>query len=345
MIHLTSLIPQSAEGASRFGVHFLKDWQECPFRAALKYLAPAADDGWGLMPRTKARPLTRGDAFHVGIEEWYASRVTPTGEDTGAADIDRAVAGLEARMARLEKDYEDPLEMAADRDAVRDLLYRYNEKYGPGGETPEWPEYQVYVDESGPWIEREITVDLDWHGFVLTNRMDLLMLKQGRPLIMEHKTSSGSFIQALCNNMENGWQAKAELFALQSQKDINLNVSSVVVNVINNKPPTRRGPRTIFFKRHPIYHSPMTLKKFHMDVLHTLEWIEDMLGRYNHLLEGGVDHWEAILRIFPKHGGLSQQCYSYGRHCDYWNLCQATGREVHHAPDFNPRVRKQDETE
>jgi hypothetical protein len=328
---LKQYIPKMEGGGSRFGTTFIKLYLTCPYQWAMAWVAPHPDGGQGLTTRYKARPLLAGGSFHAGIERWYASRcINPsTGqltEDHGRPDVERAEDDINTWVAQNEGQWETPEEREADRTLTIDWLRRYDEFYGPKGVVPEFPDTRVYVDETGPWIEREVTIPLPG-DMEFTCRIDLVASHMGFPCVYEHKTSSPSSIQSLCSISHLSAQPSAELLALKVGAHLPFIPAACVMNVLNKKPPMGGKGKTLPFYRERVSRTEADLEKFLHDVTSTLQEIEERLGAYQRLLEDGVPTYQALLTTFPRRGTFTGACHSYNRKCDYWALCANTGRE------------------
>lgn len=340
LIH--TLLPHLPGGASQFGISFLTSWVKCPYRFALTYLAPHPSGGRGLTLSTKASPLLAGGSFHLALETWYASRcVNPstgeTTEDHGQPDLERARQAILTHSAEHAHEWESPEARAVDTQLTLDWLQRYHDFYGPQGAMPEWPEMKVYVDETGPWIEREVRVPLT-EGLYLTSRIDLVASDGGHPVVYEHKTTSASQFFALQNRMHLSAQPTAELLALQTGAGLPFVPSACVINILNKNPGKAANAKTQPFARPRVSRTEADLAKFVFDAGTWLRDIEEHLGAWKALTDAGVDDWEAIARVFPRTGTLNGACTEYNRQCQFWGLCIQTGRESRGANAFQARV-------
>jgi hypothetical protein len=315
---------------------------ECPYRWAMFRLAPHPA-GKGLTQQHKARPLIAGGLFHASIEPWYKSRCLneSTGqwcEDTGVPNLERAQHELDTWAAAHAHEWEDPIERDTDTQLCRDWLLRYHEHYGPTGKEPDFPNLRVYVDETGPWVEREVTLDLG-NGLQATCRIDLVASDLGHPVVVEHKTTSASYYFSLLRGMHIAAQPSMELLCLQRARALPFIPSACLVNVLNKnagKGPTAKTPP---FGRERVSRTEAELSHFEMNLTRWLTTIEDWLGEYENWLEKGVDNFTAISRVFPRTGTLTNQCYTYNRPCEMWQVCASSGREALVASTYQPRYR------
>lgn len=333
----------TATGGSRIGLSFMKSWFTCPYRAAMEHLAPHPD-GRGLTSHHKARPLLAGGLFHAAIEPWYRSRcINPsTGqwtEDTGKPDLERARHELDTWAAQHYSEWEDPIEADTDTQLCREWLQRYHDHYGPTGKEPDFPNLRVYVDESGPWIEREVVLPLG-NDLEATCRIDLVASDLGQPVVVEHKTTSASYFFNLLKMMHIGAQPTMELLCLKEGGGLPFLPSACVVNVLNKNPGKSPMAKTPPFGRERVSRTEADIGHFKRNLLTWLETIERWLGEYEQLTTAGHDPYDAISLVFPRTGTLTGQCYSFNRPCEMWQVCSSTGRESLIAASYKPRYRE-----
>ena len=338
MTALHDLIAPSLEGGSRFGVHMLADML-CPQEWALKYLA-RHPDGIGLTTR-KGRALNVGSGWHQVLEAWYRTRVTDSSgawcPDHGVPDLDATVSHLTKWMNDHQSDWEDPDEWLKDYRTLTDGITKYHNFYGPGGPAAEYPETQVYVDGTGPWIEREITVALD-HEFQFTSRIDLIVTYRGRLAVMEHKSTSASFYHSLIDSLEIDAQPTAELFTLMGATGLPY-VPSTFFGNIWNKNPKRDGTGTPPFGRPIISRTEEHVAHFTEMALDSLIEMNHRCERYLTLLKGGMDQFSAINACFPRRGLIFKHCVRFNRKCPFWALCQSgIGLNERNVMAFQPRI-------
>lgn len=344
-ISALQLIPSLKDGASRFGLHFMGSWISCPRKAALMHLMPHPNGGIGLAPQHTKRPLGVGWTYHEGIAHWYLTRCT--NRSTGEPDRDTGQPSLEATLDHLtvmadtrKADWEDEEEWSADVALCRELVTRYDQWYGPKGIDPEWPNVQVFCDETGPWIERTIEVPIGDTGLVYTCRPDLLATHLGTMCVWEHKTAAPSSISGLLARMHVEAQPTGELRALRhAHPKLASTISAVVINAINKKP--AKGPRgtTPHFARERVSRTELDFAQFDNDVEQTLLWIGGMILHWHTLQEKhSMSPWEAMMYAFPKLGTMHGACHSYNSQCEFASICQQAGRERAMALSYRPRM-------
>jgi hypothetical protein len=338
---LQQLVSPTLEGGSRFGVSFLRAWK-CPYEWALRYIAPNPNGGTGLVTETKARPLLVGGAFHFGLEMWYKARCTDpsTGgfcEDRGSADLDVIEACINAYVLDHHKEWEDEMEMAKDEKDLVEYVRRYHHHYGAGGLDPEFPGLRVFVDGTGPWIEREITVKLPNTGFEFSCRIDLIVTDGGILKVLEHKTTSASGLYSLMSSFHLDAQPTAELWTLQQALALPVVPQAVVLNVLN-KNPRKDGTGTPPFARQDTSRTEADVAAFQNMVWKMLAEMNECCENYVQAISRGMEPFDAILLCFPRRGTIFQHCLRYGRKCDYWGLCSLTGFEARGAAAFKPRI-------
>lgn len=341
--NLLDLIPAQADGASRFGVHFISTWLRCPFEAALEHLAPHPSGGRGLTRQYKARPLLAGGGFHAAIDPWYRSRcLNPsTGAwcpDTGKPDLERALFELDTWVASHATQWEDPVERETDHQLIRGWMQRYHDYYGPTGTHPDFPNLQVYVDETGPWIEREVTIPVA-DGLFYTVRIDLVASDLGHPCVYEHKTTAASSYHTLLKSMHLSAQPTGELFGLKVARALPFLPVACVVNVLNKNPGKMANAKTPPFGRERVSRTEADIGRFESNLLLWLSRIDEWLGAYKHLVSTGVEPYDAIAQVFPRNGTITGTCYRFNRACDFVPMCSMVGREALSAHAYNPRHR------
>lgn len=339
---LKKWIPPHEGGGSRFGMSFLSLYLACPARWALAYVAPHSQ-GRGLITPHKARPLLAGGGFHSAVDPWYTSRCKDpsTGqwcEDHGRPDLDFAMHTLDTWVATHAGEWDDPVEMDTDHQLGRDWVRRYHDYYGPGGTMPEYPNVKVFVDETGPWVEREIVVPLG-QGLEFTSRIDLVAIDRGYPAVYEHKTAAASSMKSTKAMAHLKAQFTGELFALGHGAKLPFQPSRCVVNILNKNPGQTSRAKTLPFEREAVSRTEEQIARFALNLEGWLSQMGEDLQRYEALLEDGVPTFEALYRVFPLVGTTTGACFSYQRACDFWPMCSNTGREHLSAVAYDPRYR------
>lgn len=335
-------IPPHEGGGSRFGMSFLSLYLACPTKWALAYVAPHPD-GRGLVTAHKARPLLAGGSFHAAVEPWYLSRCRnkSTGqwcEDHGQPDLELAMHHLDTWVASHAGEWDDPIEMDTDHQLVRDWVRRYHDYYGPGGTMPEYPNVRVFVDETGPWVEREIVVPLGG-GLEFTSRIDLVASDRGFPAVYEHKTAAASSMKSTKAMAHLKAQFTGELFALGHGAKLPFQPSRCVVNILNKNPGKTAAAKTLPFEREAVSRTEEQIARFADNLTTWLGRMGEDLHHYETLCQQGVEPYQAIFRVWPMVGTATGACFSYQRACDMWPVCMNTGREHLSALAFDARYR------
>lgn len=330
-MRLTEVIPANATGASRFGIHFLKDALSCRYRWALKYLLPTAD-GRGLKPFTReGGPLDTGLAFHKFAEVYYTSRCA-SGKDTGVADFERALSAADTMLLNTDGVWDDEALDAA-RGSVREWCHRYHTQY-----ANEWPQTEVYCDETGPWVEREFTIPLGPHGLYFTCRIDLVATHLGTLAAWDHKTTTASFAGRLELGMNLDPQPTGNLLAL-SRALPDLPITYWLMNVVVKNPAkVQRDTSVPPFSRPRIRRTRADLTYFEHLTTQLLTELDEQVDHWSHLCNTGMEPHDAILEVFPRSGQYTGACYAYNRSCEFEALCTAVGYERQLLTDFSTRV-------
>lgn len=152
----------------------LKCWQRCPRQYELRYRL-------GVEPEFTPRALAFGGAFHVALAAHYSAR-----RDGDTIALDGLVEVFRAAWA-LQADSDVPLEQTDEPDDAVDRATRMLEVFAAAvaGETSEVVAVEepfavpLHDPDTGEVLEEQLT------GFI-----DLVVMEDGRRVIVEHKTSA-----------------------------------------------------------------------------------------------------------------------------------------------------------
>lgn len=317
MTSIANLQPSEVTGASEFGSHFITTFRDCPMKWYNSYRRPhpTIEGGVGLDFTFTPVPLMVGWLTHQGLESYYRS-----GWQDGAYDLELAFEAVESGVANRAAEFQSP-EMREDCIAqTRALLTTYHDWYGPGGASPDWPNLKVLHDNEGsPLIEREFRIDMGYGGYVYTARLDTVVEFSGYVYALEHKTTAASAVGRLFQRMSMDTQATGQAFLLDqlfetTKPKQGILINALVKRVARGKPPCLR---------HPVNYTQAHFKKFRLDVISTLQKIDEACEKYEDLLNGGMDHNEAASQVFVQHTG---QCVGFGP-CTFLPICQNIGSE------------------
>src|SRR5258706_602917 len=306
-------------GGSAFGWHFLTNWSNCQTYWWNRNLRPHPDGGLGIEPIESRVPLAIGSAFHTGLEVWYHSGwadAQDTGERSLAQALSAARDALVAHGFDPTGDNEDAVGAWA---TLEELLTRYHSTYGPDGSQCEWPNDMVLSDTAGqPYIERELALDLGYHGYVLTARLDLIVLNGSHGLIArEHKTSAASLANRLLDRFELDGQATTQALMLVHHFP-DQPIIGVEVNVAI-KDRASKSPLPALIRRRT-HRSDAQLEKFTLDARRKLGQIDAAVAYYESLMMAGMSADEAARVAFDGSPDGYQCVGAFGK-CAFFDLC------------------------
>jgi hypothetical protein len=337
-------IPKQTEfGASPVGNSYLALFANCPKAWYNNYLRPIPTTGregeplvtQGISPMSTALPLVEGDIFHTGLEAWYLSGCRD-GADTGEYDTDQGLTAAESKWSSRKRHYETDVDEGESWANMQTLLLNYFERYGPNGDSPDFPTVMVAHDGEGkPLVEREFKSDLPYGNYYYTMRADLVVLHRGYLKMGEHKTSVASFLGQRLKSTHYDSQMTGQCWVMRENfPDTPLN--GVWVNVIVKF----RSAKSKFdiAERETTTRSQFQLDNFPLGAADILQQIDDRVGDFHRNLGDGVDKEMAAQLSFPDHGTRSGRCFAFNRYCDYFNLCQNPGREETILSNYRPRT-------
>ena len=330
--------PERETDVTSAGSHYLKDWTGCPAKGAYSHFYPHPKldpelDQFGLQPIFVGEALVQGSALHTGLEEWYRSRIKD-GEDTGEANIDRALEAADSSWGQRGNQIQDQTFVEAKRNETSLILRRYHDYYGPGGMLSEYPNTKVFCDPTGePWIEKTFEIDVGG-GYHYTSRIDLLVEHQSFLCVMDHKSSKASFAKRIAMMAEMEAQFTGELLCVHDQFP-DLAINGVLVNILVKD--RRNGPP---FDRVMVHRTNKELELYRFHTRQQFERIDYLISIYHDLISDGMDPDEAFSYAFPKDGARNDHCFAYFRQCHFWSLCKSPGLQAKLIPgSMNPKRR------
>ncbi len=321
-------------GASRTGIHYMKEWRSCPIKWFNKFARPHPSGGLGLRSKDMTKPLVLGVCVHDGLEAYYHSGIR-CGKDSCIRDVELAVRTAQAKLATFDLADFPEIREACFAESEK-LIRSYHDFWGPGGINDDTTELRVVCDSSGPIIEREYEIDLG-NGYSYTCRVDLVVEQWEQCYVMEHKTCGVYGLWSLVRRFNLDAQATGECLVL-SDKLGDKPVNGVMLNALVKE----RGPNSKVppFHREPIPRSDLQLEKFEDDARSTLIDIDQHMYLYNELVDKGVSVDSAARKVFPGHGTSNGHCQAWNRPCEYTDLCQHPGYELKYLCNYDPRSRK-----
>jgi len=330
--------PERESDVTSAGSHYLKDWSGCDAKGAYAHFYPhpkmdASLDQFGLQPLYVGEALVQGSAIHNGLEEWYHSRIKD-GEDTGEANIDRALEASDATWSQRGQQMIDQDLIAPKRAETHLVLRRYHDYYGQGGALQEYPNTKVYCDDKGePWIEKQFEIDVGG-GYHYTARIDLLVHHQGFLCAMDHKSSKASFAKRIASMAEMEAQFTGELLCIHDSFP-DLSINGVIVNILVKD--RRKGPP---FDRVMVGRTKQELDLYRYHTRQQFIRIDQMKQTFQDLIDEGIDPDTAFSYAFPKNGARHDTCFAYYRQCEFWYLCKSPGLQSRLiASSMSPRRR------
>lgn len=315
--------PKSLEGGTPIGSSYLRAYVACPYMFFNQYLRPEGETEdnhqlVGIQPRFKARALSLGSMNHGFMEYLYRSGCKDR-VDTGQWNIEEAIAGTETVKTTVANFYEDPHELETDFQSAIMLGRYYVDRYGPDGLTPDWPRFQVAFDGDGqPLIERQFSLDLGYKNYYVTSKPDLIMTRDGYLITRDHKTAAKSWGARRANNIDTDPQFTmehmilSELFPEEAFEGSEINI--IVKGLVAHTKAER-------FYRNTTTRSLSDIASFKADTIDLLEKIDQAVANFRDLWKSTGDLELAAGLAFPRHGMRIDNCHSFGRPCDFIDLC------------------------
>lgn len=324
------LIPRPIQGSpamaeptttqTRFGWSFLSRYRRCPLSWWNSNLRPH-DDGTpagkrGVVPAFTGEALGVGSMFHRGIQDYLLS-----GWEDGKYDVNAGIEGVHKEYAERLEEWEPEKKDKMLKTTI-DLMDGYDAWWGPNGRYPDWPELQILADAEGnPLIEAEFEIDLDWHGYVFTARLDAVVLWGGYVCALEHKTTDVSWASRLRDRFMLDGQVTGQVMCLQSWESPSEEIRAMPIGGVLLNAVCKRAKNVDPFWREQFSRSPGQLQKFRRDTIRTLTMIEADIAEYEDLVAAGLEPWVAGPQVFASNPP-GDTCVGNFR-CDYFDLCSA----------------------
>lgn len=315
-----------SQGATAYGSHYFGLLDRCERKWWLSTHAPHPHGGVGLGQEFVSRNLLLGRLVHEATAVYYKS--SPT--DPTKRSVDQAIATLEAVAASSSGDWRSPEEREEDIAKGKSLLYDYHH-FWKGD-----PEVEVLLDDQGqPIVERELVVPLTYDGLVFTCRPDLVCLWQGRWVyVMEHKTSSVYSVNGLRADMRVSIQGSGECLAIAHHFP-KLACQGVLLNIMLKD----RSAKSKFapFERDTATRTQAQLDSFRNQLVARHRRIQHLMAEYEDKAKAG-DPWAAGRDTFIPQGMSTGACSNtYGRPCEFLDLCVGVGHEQLNAMGYRAR--------
>lgn len=322
------LIPPPS-GATSFGSHFHSQFDSCQRKWFFSKRAPhpTIPGAVGLRPSWTSEPLLIGDMFHIGMANYYASGATD-----GNYDVAAAVTAAESAGTNRKGEWRSSESFGEAIAKVRSMLWGYDDFYGAGASTPDYPNLSIYCDAEGPVIERELKVEVAKGMPAFTCRVDALVKWNGWLWVFEHKTTSASSARSLQSSMRTSIQGTGECWVL-SKLFPELPIQGVLLNVVVKDRGARSKEPSYF--RDPIARTTGQLEQFEYDLRNRWAAMERARESYERWLDELGDPWAAARRSYIASGGSNGHCTSYGRSCEFIDLCASSGQEHLFAQGFD----------
>lgn len=304
------------KGGSRFGFHFLSDYQSCPTKWYNRNLRPHPSGGLGIEPLGYRAALDIGSRVHRGLEAWYLTKLN------NATSLDAAITGH-----RSPADEFPDGELAESISLTDRLLRLYHERYLDD------PAKEIVWHHGKPGVELELQVDVGYKGYLFTARLDLVWRFDSYVWAVEHKTVAASLLGRLLDRSDIDGQFTGQYWLL-TEHFPGEHVGGVVLDAIVKDRGKSEKPALY---RKNTSRTPEQIEKFRLDVARRLDQIENAVGNYRELLDHGLPHDDAARVVFDGTPDPYQCVSSYGK-CEFYDLC--LNRRV--APDviqssFKPR--------
>jgi hypothetical protein len=262
------------------------------------------------------------------------------GTDTGEWDVEGAIRVMRFEYDSLLGEYEESEKAEEDWVKAETMLRNYYDEYSLRGNSPDYPKIQVAFDGKGvALIERTFSVELGYRDYIFTVRPDLIVLEDGLPLVMEHKSSAyGMWFNKRMEKFEWDSQVSGETFVLHalfpggSDK-----IQGVRGNVLV------KGGKTTKVGRTPLLLRTMEdLESFRLATIDVLRQIDERVEGFWGDYWRGTPVLNAAMRHFPDHGTRTGACEEYGG-CSFLILCKY--KDLHHRQLAGFRARTPTEIE
>ena len=320
--------PQSLEGGTPIGSSYLRAYVACPYSFFNQYLRPENVEEnnhelVGIQSTYTAPALLAGTMFHAFMEELYHSGCKD-GIDTGQWNIDQAIVALEKSRDEVEPKYEKPSKFIEDYDDIHTVCRTYVDHYGPYSNSPyqEYPNYTVAFDGDGePLIERQFSLDLGYKDYYATIKPDVIMYRDGYLITRDHKSAAKGSGKQRLNNINIDCQFTMEYMILGALfpdepfdgSEVNIAQKGYIAS--------SKVPIEDRFLRGTTTRSPDDIASFKADTIDLLEKIDQAVANFRDLWKSTGDLELAAGLAFPRHGMRIDNCHSFGRPCDFIDLC------------------------
>lgn len=328
---------RTPDGGSLVGNTYLSTFAACPREWFNIYLRPTVGPNGqlaytGIAPIKRGRALLQGTLVHKALEAWYLSG-SKDGADTGAYDIDVALAAIDDSATANQDSFESETILEQDRTLTRHMMRRYADSFGPDGLAPDFPNIQVVHDGDGlPLVEREFAVPLGGN-YWFTCKVDLIVQDLGFFKIFEHKTAAPNWVGQRLSSLGLDSQFTGELCVLTDLfPDEPLH--GVRVNVL---PKVTGNTKFGGAVRETTTRTAGQLAQFAADAVGILKRIDESVEQFKAMLAAGTDIETAAAAVFPLHGTRNGRCYAF-RGCPFQRLCQYPERAAITVGAFRPRT-------
>jgi hypothetical protein len=271
----------------------------------------------GVRPVTKAGPLKFGAWFHLMLEAWW----------------DAATDQLGVALAVLEDPHADELD-AFDRVRAQELMLGYDARWGDEPLMVERVEAQFECELRNPETRRPSQT------WMLAGKIDAIAKRDGRPWIVEHKTTSEDISPGSTYWQKLRLDTQVSTYFIGAES-LGFAVEGCIYDVIK-KPSMKPLEATPNDKRK--YKADGTLYAAQRDRDETPEEFRERFRAYvsEHLIElfqrGDVvrmqgelddatfDLWQTarLIReaeLASRHPRNPDNCFQWSRPCDYWEVC------------------------
>lgn len=271
----------------------------------------------GVRPVSKAGPLYFGSWFHAMLEAWWGSTADRLG---------LALAVLEAPAA----DGLDPFE----RVRLQELMLGYDARWGEEALTVDRVEAQFECDLRNPETGRPSQT---WQ---LAGKIDAIATRDGRPWIVEHKTTSEDISPGSTYWQKLRLDTQISTYFLGAQS-LGFDVEGCIYDVIR-KPSLKPREATpeherkytksglLYASQRAESESPEEFRErfraYVAEHLFDLFQRGDVVRVESELGDARYDLWQTarLIReaeLADRHPRNADACFQWSRPCDYWEIC------------------------
>lgn len=292
--------------------------------------------GLGYRPVHRAAPLALGTVIHLGIEAWWR------GEGAMADIIGRVLKSDDGREL-------DAYEAAK----VRPLLLGYAYRAWP--DRRDWEVVAVEEVFRAPLYSPDLEPSPD---FDLAGRIDLVLRRDGRNYIVDHKTTSADLSEPTPRLIERlAFDEQMTIYWLGAESGMRIPVSGIIYDCIGKPgirpllatPPENRRYR----KDGELYanqrETDETPEEYSDRIAEEIERNPERYYRRHETLrldhelhEGVADIWQDAAIIAEnirarRHPRNPNACHDFNRTCEFWDVC-AHGAD----PEFSSQFTRSD---